>query len=613
MQWFRNRHVRGRPPHQDVLTPAEWRVLEHLRAGRSNPEIAIRLHVSVNTVRTHVSSMLAKLELSDRHELAAWDGEPQEASRVALARFALAGPLGWVREGSWVGKTAAGVSVVAISVAAVVVFWGLNNAVGGGAIATPTPPATVTVTETPAVEPTPDAGTGGVPFAPDGRTGEAAIDDLIEALLNDDADTLAQRFAGVAARDWSMPEPDFDQELVLDPVEWSARLASSSRALYSVTHGHSNVVPPRDIEIMLAVTEGGIRRAWIVAVDDGRIVDLVLNDDYALVSQADRAGWDYGYFVVLPPAGDLPRPPAGHDLATRSGNAGVDALLALIEAGDATGLAALAPDELTLRRCGQVDISIPRQVTDLRLEEITAAAAAVHAVVAVPDGYQPAAAHLVILITQIGPYRWDSAGLFERDGQIVGLYLGCTEHAHRMYPPSAYALAPPADGGESLDPARTSGIAAVDEALAALRVGDPAALDSLVDWQEIECVVEPLLGIGGPPLCEEGEAPGSSIEVIPVSQCEGGPVRRAEMLELWDLYAADDWMLYAVAEIGPPTTNAIWPEGDIDATLFREGGGALALSFSDAGIADVWVGCGPSDPEQLMRPGRTPSFLLPPP
>jgi DNA-binding CsgD family transcriptional regulator len=107
MQWFRHRRERGRPRHPDVLTPAEWRVLEEVRAGRTNTEIAARLGISVNTVRYHISNMLAKLELRDRSALASWHGEPAEASRAALGRFALGVPLGWVREGSWFGTTVA--------------------------------------------------------------------------------------------------------------------------------------------------------------------------------------------------------------------------------------------------------------------------------------------------------------------------------------------------------------------------------------------------------------------------------------------------------------------------------------------------------------------------
>ncbi len=94
MHWLRRHQGAGRPPHPDILTPAEWRVLEHVREGLPNAEIAVRLGVSINTVRTHVSSMLAKLELPDRHALAAWDGTPSEASRHHLERTRFALPLG---------------------------------------------------------------------------------------------------------------------------------------------------------------------------------------------------------------------------------------------------------------------------------------------------------------------------------------------------------------------------------------------------------------------------------------------------------------------------------------------------------------------------------------
>ena len=73
---------RGRPPHPDVLTPAEWGVLADVRRGLTNAEIGEHLGISVNTVRFHVSNMLAKLEVSDRHALAIWDGEPAVSPRT---------------------------------------------------------------------------------------------------------------------------------------------------------------------------------------------------------------------------------------------------------------------------------------------------------------------------------------------------------------------------------------------------------------------------------------------------------------------------------------------------------------------------------------------------
>ena len=56
----------GRPRHPDVLTPAEWRVLEALREGGTNAEIGARLGISADAVKYHVSNMLGRLELRDR-------------------------------------------------------------------------------------------------------------------------------------------------------------------------------------------------------------------------------------------------------------------------------------------------------------------------------------------------------------------------------------------------------------------------------------------------------------------------------------------------------------------------------------------------------------------
>ena len=65
---------RGRPAHPDVLTPAEWRVVEAVRHGLRNREIALRQGVSLDAVKFHVANALAKLGLSGRHELRRWNG-----------------------------------------------------------------------------------------------------------------------------------------------------------------------------------------------------------------------------------------------------------------------------------------------------------------------------------------------------------------------------------------------------------------------------------------------------------------------------------------------------------------------------------------------------------
>ena len=56
----------------DQLTQREKEVMRHIARGYSYRETANRLHISVKTVETHVSNVLRKLQLSNRHELTAW-------------------------------------------------------------------------------------------------------------------------------------------------------------------------------------------------------------------------------------------------------------------------------------------------------------------------------------------------------------------------------------------------------------------------------------------------------------------------------------------------------------------------------------------------------------
>ncbi|MDX6722076.1 MAG: hypothetical protein QOD73_480 [Solirubrobacteraceae bacterium] len=56
----------------DHLTPREQEVLRHLARGYLYKEIALRLGISAKTVEAHVSAVLRKLQLSNRHELSRW-------------------------------------------------------------------------------------------------------------------------------------------------------------------------------------------------------------------------------------------------------------------------------------------------------------------------------------------------------------------------------------------------------------------------------------------------------------------------------------------------------------------------------------------------------------
>jgi len=58
--------------HLDQLSPREREVMRYIARGYTYREVARELVLSVKTVETHVSAVLRKLQLSNRHELARW-------------------------------------------------------------------------------------------------------------------------------------------------------------------------------------------------------------------------------------------------------------------------------------------------------------------------------------------------------------------------------------------------------------------------------------------------------------------------------------------------------------------------------------------------------------
>ena len=106
-----------------VLTPAEQRVLEELRRGGTNVEIAVRLGLSPETVKTHIASMLAKLRLDDRHTLSSW--RPDRERKRFPGLLALPPALAFLgRPFLWAGAALGGVAVVAVAVVLLVAFLG---------------------------------------------------------------------------------------------------------------------------------------------------------------------------------------------------------------------------------------------------------------------------------------------------------------------------------------------------------------------------------------------------------------------------------------------------------------------------------------------------------
>ena len=82
-------HPPGRPRHDDVLTPAEWKVAELVRHGLTNRRIAERMGVSLDAVKFHVSNALGKLGFSSREELRHWDGVAKGTALHRMRRSAM--------------------------------------------------------------------------------------------------------------------------------------------------------------------------------------------------------------------------------------------------------------------------------------------------------------------------------------------------------------------------------------------------------------------------------------------------------------------------------------------------------------------------------------------
>jgi len=98
--------TRGRPPHPDVLTPAEWRTVNAVRHGLTNREIASLRGVSPDAVKYHVANSIGKLGVMDRMALRQWVGAPSDSAltrrepvkheeQVVNASFQL-GPVGQI-------------------------------------------------------------------------------------------------------------------------------------------------------------------------------------------------------------------------------------------------------------------------------------------------------------------------------------------------------------------------------------------------------------------------------------------------------------------------------------------------------------------------------------
>jgi catechol 2,3-dioxygenase-like lactoylglutathione lyase family enzyme/DNA-binding CsgD family transcriptional regulator len=80
------KRTRGRPPHPDILTPAEWRITHAVQHGLTRRQIAAMKGISLDAVKYHLGNVLGKLRLPDKQALRQWFRAPRGS---ALERASL--------------------------------------------------------------------------------------------------------------------------------------------------------------------------------------------------------------------------------------------------------------------------------------------------------------------------------------------------------------------------------------------------------------------------------------------------------------------------------------------------------------------------------------------
>ncbi len=85
---FQGAPMGGAPVHDDELdrlSAREQEVMRLIARGYTYKEVASELFISIKTVETHMSSVLRKLQLSNRTELTRWAAESADRLRMGFA------------------------------------------------------------------------------------------------------------------------------------------------------------------------------------------------------------------------------------------------------------------------------------------------------------------------------------------------------------------------------------------------------------------------------------------------------------------------------------------------------------------------------------------------
>jgi hypothetical protein len=152
----------------------------------------------------------------------------------------------------------------------------------------------------------------------------------------------------------------------------------------------------------------------------------------------------------------------------------------------------------------------------------------------------------------------------------------------------------------------------------AARTGNVAAIEAAVRYQPVPCTTNQQ-GVGGPPLCREGEAEGTPVNVVFATTCEGYYARPGELaLDQIEFGAAGGGdALYGVYAIDPASQLArieAWDGATHAIVLNRtQGDATLPYVFITDGTAVIGTatGCGETPEEWVDFQGLGEPLLAP--
>jgi len=124
----------------------------------------------------------------------------------------------------------------------------------------------------------------------------------------------------------------------------------------------------------------------------------------------------------------------------------------------------------------------------------------------------------------------------------------------------------------------------IDVVLRAVASGDPQQLRDLFGYTTATC--KTVQGLGGPPPCHEGEAEGTSVEVLSFLGSEGSFLRRDEAVNYPGIQAVGIYAIYETSENVYSEEN--YPAGEYGIMLLSEGSEpGIVLQVKDGKIVRI--------------------------